>query len=345
MVNQHSANLTEVRSFFIYGTKKIKHMEGFERFKQDGQQREALEWVMGKIAPLIAPNEIVEYIATGFIVDRVTPDAIIITSSRYFTIKSELLRGIAIKSSETITPFDKLVIERCHITVPNKIIAEVSLVLKSGISSTKLYIPVKQAYQVYKWINNKEFSGIPIPREVREHKQIPPKYKKFIYAGALIISIIVVGMNQCNKSEEKPDKLSEKAQATSGNSGKLTYDANGNQIVQQTQTGGMELQQLSRIDIGQIRYYYFVKNFNQNDPACWVALDRKGESLASMEPVGSCVIIEFLNTETLTMDKSQPGVLSEKSIPNVILQYARYTNGKANSQADPYGTGNFVRKK
>jgi len=320
-------------------------MEGFERFKQDGQQREALEWVMGKIAPLIAPNEIVEYIATGFIVDRVTPDAIIITSSRYFTIKSELLRGIAIKSSETITPFDKSVIERCHIKVPNKIIAEVYLVLKSGISSTKLYLPVKQAYQVYKRVNNEEFSGIPNSREVREFKQIPPKYKKFIYAGVLIIAIIVVGVNQCNKSKGKPDNLSEKAKATTDNSGKVTYDANGNEIVQQNSTGGMELRQLSRIDIGQIRYYYFVRNFNQNDPACWAALDKKGESLASTEPDGSCVIIEFLNTETLVMDKKEPGVLSEKSIPNVILQYVKYTNGKADSHDDPYGIGMFVRKK
>ena len=320
-------------------------MEGFERFTQDGQQKESLEWVMGEIAPLIAPNEIVEYIATGFLVDRVTPDAIVITNSRYILIKSEILRGIAIKSSDKISPFDKLLIERCHLTVANKTIAEVYLVLKSGISSTKLYIPVKQAYQVYKRINNEEFAGSPTPSEVREHKQIPPKYKKFIYTGALIISIIVVGVNQCNKSKEKPDQLSEKAKATTDNSGKVTYDANGNQIVQQTQTGGMELRQLSRIDIGQIRYYYFAKNFNQNDPVCWAALDKKGESLASVEPVGSCVIIEFLNTESLTMDKSQPGVLSEKLIPNVILQYVRYTNGKANSQDDPYGTGNFVRKK
>lgn len=178
-----------------------------------------------------------------------------------------------------------------------------------------------------------------------EQKQIPPKFKKYIYAGALIISILVVGVSQCNKSKEKPGPLSEKANPTADNSGKVTYDANGNEIVQQTSTVGMELRQLSRIDIGQIRYYYFVKNFNQNDPACWVALDGKGESVASMESVGSCVIIEFLNTETLTMDKSQPGVLSEKLIPNVILQYTRYTIGKANSQDDPYGTGNFVRKK
>ena len=320
-------------------------MEGFERFTQDGQQRESLEWVMGKIAPLIAPNEIVEYIATGFLVDRVTPDAIVITNSRYILIKSELLRGIAIKSSEAISPFDKLLIERCHLTVANKTIAEVYLVLKSGISSTKLYIPTNQAYQVYKRINNEEFAGIPIPRKIMEQRQIPPKYKKFIYAGALLISIIVVGVSQCNKSKAKPDQLSDKAKVTTANSGKATYDANGNEIVQQTSTGGMELRQLSRIDIGQIRYYYFVKNFNQNDPACWDALDKKGESLASMEQDGSCVIIEFLNTEAPVMDKNKSGVLSEKSIPNVILQYARYTNGKANSQDDPYGTGNFTRKK
>lgn len=318
-------------------------MEGFERFTQDGQQRESLEWVMGKIAPLIAPNEIVEYIATGFTVDRVTPDAIVITNSRYILIKSELLRGIAIKSNETISPFDKLLIERCHLTVANKTIAEVYLELKSGISSTKLYIPVKQAYQVYRWINNEELPGIPVPKEIKEQRQIPPKYKKFVYAGAVIISIIVVGVSQCNKSKEKPDQLSEQANVTTGNSGKVTYDANGNKIVQQSSTGGIELRQLSRIDIGQIRYYYFVRNFNQNDPVCWAALDKKGESLASMEPDGSCVIIEFLNTETPVMDKKEPGVLSEKSMPNVILQYVRYTNGKADSHDDPYGTGIFKR--
>lgn len=183
----------------------------------------------------------------------------------------------------------------------------------------------------------------------------PQKYKKIENPRKSLIKIfsvlafafLILLMVATSTSKDKGTESSiQKENGTDRVSGKVTYDVNGNQIVQGTSTGGIDLRQLSRIEVGrQIRYYYFVKNFNQNDPVCWAALDKKGESLASMEPDGSCVIIEFLNTEVPLMDKNKSGVLSEKSIPNVILQYARYTNGKANSQDDPYGTGNFTRKK